>query len=182
MFLRHLRVYDKYYSRENPLSLNRAIQLCRSFDASHAQSNQMRTAASSSDNVNQIDLKRRQILNRKSDTSVKQATMIPIINDCRFCGRSHKRLKANCPAFGRTCNKCGGMNHFSKKSRTNLHALHEKSCEQATDTEYLNAMKNCKSKLTALLKINDCEVRFQLDTGARISQKGCFSFLFLNLD
>ena len=31
---------------------------------------------------------------------------------CDFCGWSHKKGKQNCPAFGKTCNKCGGKNHF----------------------------------------------------------------------
>ena len=31
---------------------------------------------------------------------------------CDFCGWSHKRGKQDCPAFGKTCNKCGGKNHF----------------------------------------------------------------------
>ena len=47
--------------RENPLTLNRAIQICRSFDASHVQSNQMCSNASFADNVNKVDFKRRQV-------------------------------------------------------------------------------------------------------------------------
>ena len=29
-----------------------------------------------------------------------------------YCGRSHRWGKRNYPAFGKTCNKCGGKNHF----------------------------------------------------------------------
>ena len=29
-----------------------------------------------------------------------------------FCGQNHRRGKQNCPAFGKTCDKCGGKNHF----------------------------------------------------------------------
>ena len=31
--------------------------------------------------------------------------------DCGYCGRIHER--GTCPARGRKCNKCGGMNHFA---------------------------------------------------------------------
>ena len=31
---------------------------------------------------------------------------------CDYCGWSHRRGKRNCPAFGKTCHKCGGKNHF----------------------------------------------------------------------
>ena len=31
-------------------------------------------------------------------------------SNCKFCGCSHD--KGECPAFGKTCNKCGGKNHF----------------------------------------------------------------------
>ena len=31
-------------------------------------------------------------------------------NACHRCGKSHER--GNCPAYGKTCNKCKGINHF----------------------------------------------------------------------
>ena len=31
---------------------------------------------------------------------------------CDYCGQSHKWGKRNCPAFGKTCDKCGQKNHF----------------------------------------------------------------------
>ena len=33
---------------------------------------------------------------------------------CKFCGNDHVWGRKNCPAFGKTCTKCGGMNHFKK--------------------------------------------------------------------
>ena len=36
-------------------------------------------------------------------------------NCCEFCGHEHDLGKReNCPAFGRTCNKCDKKNHFAK--------------------------------------------------------------------
>ena len=30
------------------------------------------------------------------------------VADCRFCGFCHKKGKSFCPAYGKTCTKCGG--------------------------------------------------------------------------
>ena len=32
---------------------------------------------------------------------------------CRFCARSHVLQRSRCPAWGKSCNSCGGRNHFS---------------------------------------------------------------------
>ena len=31
-------------------------------------------------------------------------------SNCKFCGHSHD--EGECPAFGKTCDECGGKNHF----------------------------------------------------------------------
>ena len=35
--------------------------------------------------------------------------------ECRYCGRQYDRGRNNCPAFGKSCSKCGKMNHFAAK-------------------------------------------------------------------
>ena len=37
--------------------------------------------------------------------------------DCDYCRHSHN--KGNCPAFSKTCNRCGRKNHFAKKCKQN---------------------------------------------------------------
>ena len=37
------------------------------------------------------------------------------ISDCGYCGCSHD--KGDCPAYGKTCNRCGRKNHFAKKCK-----------------------------------------------------------------
>ena len=42
--------------------------------------------------------------------------------ECRNCGRKHDFNKwENCPAFGKTCNKCRKPNHFAVKCSPNGH-------------------------------------------------------------
>ena len=32
---------------------------------------------------------------------------------CKYCDRQHPKQKGQCPAWGKTCNKCGKQNHFA---------------------------------------------------------------------
>ena len=34
------------------------------------------------------------------------------VTDCKFCGNRHERRKESCPAWNKTCNRCGLNNHF----------------------------------------------------------------------
>ena len=35
--------------------------------------------------------------------------------ECRYCGRHHAPKKEMCPAYGKTCNNCGGKDNFERK-------------------------------------------------------------------
>ena len=39
-------------------------------------------------------------------------------HQCGKCGKSHER--GNCPAYGKTCNKCKGPNHFRAMCRSKV--------------------------------------------------------------
>ena len=49
--------------------------------------------------------------------AVKKGGRSHKISDCDYCAHSHD--KSNCPAYGKTCNKCGMKNHFAKKCMQN---------------------------------------------------------------
>ena len=49
---------------------------------------------------------------------------------CDYCGHKHKRGKQNCPAFGKTCNKCSGRNHFKAMSRSSEGSRHKHEFER----------------------------------------------------
>ncbi|KAK3770331.1 hypothetical protein RRG08_029984 [Elysia crispata] len=86
--------------------------------------------------------------------------------ECRYCGKKHTFNKEECPAWGKTCNHCGGKNHFKIKCKK-IHCLTE---EMDSDNEaWLNAIGDGKKRATACLKVNNCEVRFQLDTAADVN-------------
>jgi hypothetical protein len=56
------------------------------------------------------------LLNANRLTSSSQKIQNPkdggYITSCRFCGGQHSRGK--CPAYGKSCVKCGRINHFAK--------------------------------------------------------------------
>ena len=148
--------------RENNLTYDRAIQICRSYDVSNVQTQQMQE---NEHNVYKI--------RQKLTFSSLPADMI---NDCKFCGRDHKRGKLFCPAYGKTCAKCKGkgLNHFKIKCRTKIHVVQEekddpKQFQSQSDDDYLHSIQGGKERLTALFEVNNCSVRFQLDTGADVN-------------
>ena len=87
--------------------------------------------------------------------------------DCKFCGKRHEFKKSKCPAWGKTCSHCGGRNHFKVKCKKAIHLLTEET--DTSDEAWLNAIGDGKRRATACLKINNCEVRFQLDTAADVN-------------
>ena len=87
--------------------------------------------------------------------------------DCQFCGRNHKIGKSYYPAFGKTCGKCGGRNHFRVKCKTPVNVVQNEENSTSSTEEYLHTVSKSeqeRERLTAMLS-----VRFQIDTGADIS-------------
>ena len=115
-----------------------------------------------------------------------------IMRDCKYCGRRHERKKEKCPAFGKTCNKCGGKDHFSNvcqqqiqpcnktPSRSNLqqsklrvHELHEDAQTSSQDelwalsfAEEVYSVSDSKKRIYAAMEIGKKTVKMQIDTGA----------------
>lgn len=56
----------------------------------------------------------------KIDTRQKQGQLgSDKSTECYRCGfTGHRQFDEKCPAKGKSCNKCGGLNHFSRKCRT----------------------------------------------------------------
>ena len=50
--------------------------------------------------------------NSKSKRDPKSDKTPKLIN-CKFCAKKHEEKKEQCPAWGKTCGKCGAKNHFS---------------------------------------------------------------------
>ncbi|PAA80925.1 hypothetical protein BOX15_Mlig029604g7 [Macrostomum lignano] len=95
------------------------------------------------------------------------------ISACRYCGKSHP--EGRCPAFGKSCSKCGKKNHFSTvcKSRsmhyTTTGEEDSDSAQQKTDVLHLIDALNSIEVSMETVRINDKPFKMQIDTGASVS-------------
>ena len=85
---------------------------------------------------------------------------------CKYCGLQHPPRK--CPAFGKSCTKCGKFNHFKNVCRTNT--KYEKTVEEIEndDTSVYSINMNGKSS-EINVKINDYNMKMQVDTGSQVT-------------
>ena len=117
-------------------------------------------------NVPKLEDRRR----RESGSQLKQG------GKCRYCGGAHERDKHKCPAFGKSCRKCGKANHFQsvcmQKQGVNLMNEESSDDEYAFYVETVDAIKHVERKrYFASLYFWDkdggeSQIQCQLDTGA----------------
>ncbi|KAK7107438.1 hypothetical protein V1264_015748 [Littorina saxatilis] len=159
--------------RERQLDLQKAVDICRVFELTAKQTKEMSEASAHVDKVT----KDKDNLPNESNTDSQRKRggddrdSRAFVQDCNFCGRSHERKKTSCPAWGKVCSKCSRRNHFSIKCRSvNAIEANGSTENEERDQQYLAAVtsKN-KQRVTALMRINDCEVRFQLDSAADVN-------------
>ena len=100
--------------------------------------------------------------------------------ECKFCGRVHPFKKENCPAWGKSCQACGGRNHFAMKCRNAEvrlidpdalgdadEQLRPRQTENTLTLDIGAVSARDSGKLFAhLLLGSDHLQKFQLDTGA----------------
>lgn len=85
---------------------------------------------------------------------------------CMSCGRSHNRYQ--CPAYGRQCLKCNKFNHFARMCNGNVYEMCLEEQDAAAD-QVVYSFNKSFSDWSTVLKINECDIRFKLDTGADVN-------------
>ena len=119
--------------QEPNLSLSRCIDLCRATETTTAQVKAMAGQAESHDLMENY-------VGKHNSQRRPTEDRLGFISDCKFCGRSHKRNKNYCPAYGKFCSGCGKRNHFVEKcsmqqspgkravfSKAKIHAVQEET-------------------------------------------------------
>ncbi|KAK3085333.1 hypothetical protein FSP39_001659 [Pinctada imbricata] len=87
---------------------------------------------------------------------------------CTACNRKHPPQQ--CPAFGRECRKCGGLNHFKVCCRSrNDRGVSE--VRDSDETYFLGSVTDCHDTEAWYTKLRICGriIPFKIDTGADIS-------------
>lgn len=80
---------------------------------------------------------------------------------CDYCGSFHDKFK--CPAYGQRCMKCNKSNHFARVCR--VYTVAEDSTDQV---RFICSVISDKDWSVNLI-INDCQIKFKLDTGADVN-------------
>ena len=57
---------------------------------------------------------------------------------CGKCGKSHER--GNCPAYGKTCNRCQGINHFKAVCRSKVGPRRDRALTEARSHSRLDVV------------------------------------------
>ena len=124
--------------------------------------------------------RRQDYAKQKTDTTTR----------CSYCGLTGKHPPGQgCPAYGKTCHKCGIKNHFESVCTTKIEDRKKKSrrvkCAKEDDydsqektssnDEYFARhlvvlkVKDKKNEKTLNVKINDIEVHMEPDSGAEVN-------------
>ena len=174
--------------REPDLDLKKALDICRAAEMSIQQMQEM---ASTDETVHMVDYRKNRGPQREpaTDPSVptrRQQSSQPA--NCEYCGGRHGPRQ--CPAWGKTCNKCSKKNHYSNVCKSsNLRSVKTLQSEEASMNEqfaepsqsfFVGAItqkaSSSKDKWQADLKICNTNVTFRLDTGAQVNVLPLFIF------
>ena len=105
--------------RESHLNLAKALDICHAAEAIKVQTKVMESDSQQRQEVNILSKKNTGKPNRRgnnpaeaSTVSHKYQTQFYQGRNCGYCGCQHPPRK--CPAYGATCSKCKGRNHFAK--------------------------------------------------------------------
>ncbi|XP_078364053.1 uncharacterized protein LOC144648334 [Oculina patagonica] len=110
--------------RVDSFTLEKAVKVCRAYEQSSRQVKEFRDNSNPSSvatKVNRVSQKPfpRVPHSKKSEGGHRHAKKDNegMKVNCHFCGFEHERKKEKCPAWGKTCDKCKGRNHFKSKCK-----------------------------------------------------------------
>ena len=175
------KVREKLLKTEK-LDLKKTIAVCKASELVKTQTKQM---AQDEGMVNVVRNEWKSGRGAKSSSPAsltsasKKGQARNVIKDCGYCGGTHLRMK--CPAYGKTCARCGRLNHYAQQCRARegdgAKAGHIRVVEEATDSDdeifvgYVEEQTtpNSSDPWKEALKINETLITFLIDTGSRVN-------------
>lgn len=155
---------------QNDMKLDKVIEQCSVFEMTKVQSADIKENVVYGVEKNRQETtnryQKKQFQNKSSNKPEK------IIKDCTKCGKNHPINK--CPAYGKKCNKCKKINHFSnvcKSKNVNIieNDIETKSNNLAIDSIYtVNTIVNDEDWYIDL-KINKNNIKFKIDSGSKVN-------------
>ncbi len=179
----------KELQRMADLTLDKALVRARQEEQLISQVAMQSQSQSHSSNVDAVGAGRRPTPgyrnHKKTPASHHQRSSNVNMNKCGNCGHGHGNSE-QCPAMGKKCYRCGGMNHYKKLCRSakqtrkppqrNFRSTHELSAQYVDtavdddDPFFLGEIK-CDNvpAWTVQLKIAESVVLFKIDSGADVT-------------
>ena len=181
------------------LTLQKAIDMCKASVVAKTQAAGIKQASAeveesisklkidrdnnATSNSNRSDYRNNQ--NRGRRGNIRRQTSQ--ITQCDYCGGSHQR--GNCPAWGKTCGKCGKQNHYtskcwSKHVNTMNYQAEDSANNYDSDPDQnecmfigaIDSQESEKHEWKETIDINNCAVTFKLDTGAPVNTMSLKTF------
>ena len=149
------------------LTLEKAKQKVRQREAVKEQSSKLQGQGDKSDPIVVEAVRSQRQSQGKGATS--GATSKPPAIRCTRCGRDKHLSGDRCPARNVICHSCKKRGHFSAQCFTHSRtaSTHEVS---SMDSAYLGTLSGkLESSWTTVLKVEDIDVQFKLDTGAEVT-------------
>lgn len=157
--------------REQDLSLDRAITLCRAAETVKTQAKEL---FSESCNVDAVRRDANKAVRHKSVAPEVKNVETPANREgkgktCSRCGTQH--LPRRCPAYGKICHNCNKNNHYARcckneNRQSDVHAVDESDTEEVyVDVVTENILE--KKDWIMTLKLNETRMAVKLDTGAQ---------------
>ncbi|XP_068675472.1 uncharacterized protein [Montipora foliosa] len=145
--------------RETDLTLEKAVKLCRITEQSKEQSKIFISPTTQTGNIDAI---------KKGEPPVDSVKYSRRIMKCKFCATSYDR--GNCPAYGATCHKCNGRNHYARcclksKNGTEERRVHHVEVEEHENNELLEGLYieeiqgSTRRNIQSDLLVNDIPVK-----------------------
>ena len=164
--------------RETTLTLAKTDEICRASESTTAQMKLMEKEENPSSTVNAVREKSKNLkVPRKRNLKGKDSQHGKP-KECERCGSVHDHAKKEqCPAFGKTCLKCGKLSHFAAKCRSKKRDNNTRTFVRAVDddvsesevfyADMISAVDLDDSQLVTLKLESGNYLRFQPDTGAQ---------------
>ena len=156
------------------LDLKKAISICKANELVKAQTKEMLHEEGA---INAVGSVKRRNDGSKGTTPVADrpgkgsGPTNRMIRNCGYCGSTHMRLQ--CPAYGKSCDFCGKLNHFSlkcrsKKSSGNVRAIEDDdSSEEGMFVGHVKTPREGEDSWKESINVNGTPVIFLIDTGSR---------------
>eukprot|EP00731_Ephydatia_muelleri_P001018 Em0001g1018a len=159
--------------REHDLTLDKAINICRSTEESKKQLESM--------SEEKADPKVHTVKPAPADSEERSSIPRGKIDRCRNCGLQHGR--DSCPARGRKCHKCHRMNHFAKLCRSGQVSTIGKD-EEISDgkQQYMvgtikeNGVVVSNNECFSTFQVNGVRIKFKIDTGSQVNVLSLYIF------